>query len=110
MEKMQTIYKSILDRFEGRKFGFIDFDDYACLVRELIIDYLAHENGGEEIPEDYYELRNWVYSRIMSDIKYQKSSYTNEHFCIGVVFGVLQMFDELTYDKTFQQERILNGC
>lgn len=110
MEKMQTIYKSILDRFEGRKFGFIDFDDYACLIRELIINYLAHENSGEEIPEDYYELRNWVYNRIILDIKYQHSSYTNEHFCIGVVFGVLQMFDELMHDKTFQEERILNGC
>lgn len=100
---MDTIYKTILKKLRNRQFANINIDDYDILINDLLIDYFSYEQAGDKIPTDYYELQSWIYDRIVKDIKYQDTGYLNEHFCIGVIFGMLQMFDELTYDKTFAE-------
>ena len=95
---MKTIYNIILEQLKNRTFSF---DDYNSLVQDIIINYFAHENNGEPIPKDYFELRNWVYDKIDNQV-------IDESFCIGATFGLLQIFDELTYNRIFQERRIMN--
>lgn len=95
---MKTIYNIMLEQLKNCTFSF---DDYNSLVQDIIINYFAHENNGEQIPKDYFELRNWVYDKI-------NNQNIDESFCIGATFGLLQMFDELTYNRIFQEKRTMN--
>lgn len=89
------MYKVILAKLKNRQFAQITMDDYVDLTNTLIIDHYAHVNGGEEIPDDYFELRKWIYDRVEVDVLYKSTGYLNEHFCIGVIYGALCMFDNL---------------
>lgn len=91
------MYNYFLKIFKSHNYASIDPKQFDELKKALIIDHYAYVNSGEKIPQSYFELRDWVYTRIEKDIKYQDTGYLNDHFCIGVVYGMLRMFDSLSY-------------
>ena len=99
---MITIYSEILSKLNGRKYAEIDELNFSDLSSELAVDHMARMNSGEKPSEDFLELRDWIYNRVAKNMVYQRTEYLNDNFCVGVIFGILRMFDELDYDKTFE--------
>lgn len=91
------MYSYFLKIFKFHNFAAVKPEDFDRLKDDLIVDHYAYVNNGDKIPHSYFELRDWVYDRVAKDIKYQETGYLNDHFCIGVVYGMLRMFDSLCY-------------
>lgn len=96
-----SIYKTILNKIICRDYAKITIEDYNELAKSLARDYDAYVLNGDKIPVDYYDLRDWIYTRIHQDIKYQNTGYLNEHCCIGVVFGMIRFFEEVNHFNSF---------
>lgn len=104
---------------ENRYYSEINQTVYQSLLDELSVIYSA-TNYGEELPQDLVELRDWVYNRVCENIMYQSGSYLSDHFCIGVIYGILRAYDdayncsEAWYNKyssivkNLQQKRIVD--
>lgn len=97
-----TIYKIIFDKISGRNYAKITVDDYKELAETLARDYDAYTLNGDKIPADYFDLRDWVYTRIHKDIKYQDTGYLNDHCCIGIIFGMIRLFEEMNHFHSFE--------
>lgn len=97
-----TIYKIILDKIIHRKYADITMDEYKEFAENLARDYDAYNLNGDKIPADYYELRDWIYTRIHQDIKYQDTGYLNDHCCIGIIFGMIRLFEEMNHFHSFE--------
>lgn len=98
----ESIYKEIEFKFKKRKFAEIQEKDYKKLLNTLYTDWFSYCYSDAGLPQDYIDLRRWVYDRVSKDMVYQRTGYLNDHFCIGTVFGMFRMFDSLTYnDKVF---------
>ena len=92
------IYKEIQEKLENRRYADITTKDYEDLLINLGQDHHAKALHADPIPADLFVLRNWVYNRIAKDEKYQEMGYLNEHCCIGIIYGMLRMFDEANYE------------
>lgn len=98
---MMTIYKIILNKIICREYANITLDDYKELAETLARDYDAYTLNGDKIPADYFDLRDWIYTRIHKDVKYQDTGYLNDHCCIGIIFGMLRLFEEMNHFHSF---------
>ena len=97
-----SIYKIILNKIVCRDFARITIEDYNELAKSLARDYDAYTLNGDKIPMEYYELRDWIYTRIHKDIKYQDTGFLNDHCCIGIIFGMIYLFEEMNHFKSFE--------
>lgn len=88
---MENLCISLLERLQNHQFTLIKQSDYDLLAHELWINHFLEK----EISSKYFELRNWIYKRVAKDIVYQKEGYLNDHFCIGAIYGICKMYDEL---------------
>lgn len=92
------IYQEIVEMLEKRR--YVDFN--GKVYQELldnIYNSLKDYEYGYEFPQEYFELRDWIYRRVAKDFIYQREGYLNEHFCIGVVYGILRMCDDQRFDS-----------
>jgi len=87
------IFQEMKEKLEKRQFAEIDAKGYKEMLDDLY-GTLSAVRFGEAIPQDYKDLREWVYTRVAKDIVYQDGSYLNEHFCIGVLYGILRSYDD----------------
>jgi hypothetical protein len=92
------IYQEIVEMLEKRR--YVDFN--GKVYQELldnIYNSLKDYEYGQEFPQEYFDLREWIYRRVANDFIYQRKGYLNEHFCIGVVYGILRMCDDQRFDS-----------
>lgn len=93
------IFQEIQKMFKKRQYAKIDAKIYQILLNEMyngIRGYQFGEEYEEVFPQEYVDLRNWVYDRVAKDIIYQDGSYLNDHFCVGVIYGMLRVCDDQT--------------
>lgn len=91
------IFQEIKEAFEKRQYTKLNGAAYREFLDEIVISlraYQAYELYEDVFPQEFIDLREWVYTRIANDIIYQNTGYLNEHFCIGVVYGILRACDE----------------
>lgn len=91
------IFQEIKEAFEKRQYTKFNGAAYREFLDEIVISlraYQAYELYEDVFPQEFIDLREWVYTRIAKDIIYQNTGYLNEHFCIGVVYGILRACDE----------------
>ena len=95
------IFQEIKNLLEKRQYAKIDDAVYAELLNEMCNIVRAYKQNGEQLPQDYMELREWIYNRVSKDIIYGDGGYLNDHFCIGVIWGILRSCDVFTdvFDK-----------
>lgn len=87
-----TIFEDLLMKLEKRRYAAIKSEDYYKLVCELLNIYNSKSLNGDPIPRDCLALQDLVRNRVATDVKYSVIGPTNEHFCIGVIFGIYAMF------------------
>lgn len=96
------IFQEIKEALEKRQYTKIDGAVYREFLDEASIDLMAFNHGPRYksvFPPDYYDLREWIYNRVAKDIVYQNTGYLNDHFCIGVLYGMLRMCDDQAGDS-----------
>ena len=97
--EQMMIFQEIQKMFKKRQYAKIDAKVYQILLNEMyngIKGYQFGEEYEEVFPQEYVDLRNWVYDRVAKDIIYQDGSYLNDHFCIGAIYGMLRICDDQT--------------
>lgn len=92
------IYQEIIEMLEKRRYTDIDGKVYQQLL-DNIYNSLKDYEYGCEFPQEYFDLREWVYNRVAKDIIYQNTGYLNDHFCVGVIYGMLRMCDDQYFDS-----------
>lgn len=110
------IFQEIKEALEKRQYTKIDGVAYREFLDEIFISLRAY-NAGEMyedvFPQEYVDLREWVYTRVAKDIIYQNTGYLNDHFCIGTIYGMLRVCDDQSdhgsvwydiYEKTLKGE------
>lgn len=88
------IFQEIKDMLISRQFAKIDDKKLDELMRGLGLVIVAKHQNGEEFPDEYFELRDWIYERVSKNLKLRNTGYINEHFCIGVIWGMIRMCDD----------------
>lgn len=87
-----TIFEDLLMKLEKRQYAAIKREDYHKLICELLNIYNSKSLNGDPVPQDCLALQDWVSNRVAIDYKYSVIGPANEHFCIGVIFGIYAMF------------------
>lgn len=91
------IFQKVKQMFENCWYAEIDGAIYQELLDEIYISLRAYHAGEmyeDAFPQEYIDLREWVYTRVAKDIIYQNTGYLNDHFCIGTVYGMLRVCDD----------------
>lgn len=91
------IFQEVKEMLEKRHYAEIDSVVYRELLDEIYISLRAYHAGEmyeDVFPQEYMDLREWVYIRIAKDIIYQDTGYLNDHFCIGTIYGMLRVCDD----------------
>lgn len=87
------VFQEVKQMLENRQYAEITDGVYQDFIDE-IHTLIAGSQYGEWLPQDYSELREWVYVRVAKDMIYQDSGFLNDHFCIGVIYGMLRICDD----------------
>ena len=90
-----SIFQEVKQMLEKRQYAEIDAKVYRKVLDELYKIWLGVSHG-EELPQDYIELRTWLYTRVAKDIIYQDGEYLNDHFCVGALYGMFRAYDDVT--------------
>lgn len=83
-------YQELLDKLKSCQYAKITQTDY--YVFNVVTHELASSN---RLPDSFYDLRDWLYTRVAKDEIYTHTAYRQEHFCIGVLFGACTFADEV---------------
>lgn len=89
-----SIFQEVKQMLEKRQYAEIDAKVYRKVLDELYKIWLCVSHG-EELPQDYIELRTWLYTRVAKDIIYQDGKYLNDHFCVGALYGMFRAYDDV---------------
>lgn len=84
-----VFYQRLLDRLKNRRYAEISQADY------YLFNTMTYRLAPDKLPNSFYDLRDWLYTRIAKDEVYSNTGYRQEHFCIGVLFGTCMFVDEI---------------
>ena len=87
------IFQEIKEMLEKRQYAEIDTKIYQSFL-DTIYTALKGQWYGDGFPQDYFDLQKYVYERVAKDIIYQDTGYINDHFCLGVLYGMLRVCDD----------------
>lgn len=83
-------YQELLDKLKNCNYAKITQMDY------YLFNVMTHElASSDRLPNSFYDLRDWLYTRVAKDEIYTHTGYRQEHFCIGVLFGACMFADEV---------------
>ena len=109
------IFQEIKEAFEKDHYAEIDGVAYREFLDEMVISLRAYQAGElyeDVFPQEYVDLREWVYTRVAKDIIYQNIDYLSEDFRIGVIYGMLRACDDQSDHSSIWYdiyEKVLKG-
>lgn len=87
------IFQEVKNMLVNREYAEIDNQMINDLINAVSVVMIAGAHG-EYLPQEYIDLRDWVYTRIAWDLKYKRTGYLNDHCCIGIIWGIIRTCDE----------------
>jgi hypothetical protein len=90
------IFQEIKNMLVNREYAEIDSKILGELMAACNVVSVAGQHG-EYLPDEYVELRDWVYDRVAKNLTYNNTGYINEHFCVGAIWGMLRLCDETLF-------------
>lgn len=84
-----VFYQELLDKLKNHHYAEITQTDY------YLFNIMTHDLAPDRLPDSFYDLQDWLYTRVAKDEIYSNTGYRQEHFCIGVLFGACMFVDEV---------------
>lgn len=89
VQAASAFYQELLDKLKNRRYAEIGQADYYLFYA------MTYRLAPDRLPDSFYDLRDWLYTRVAKDEIYTHTGYRQEHFCIGVLFGACMFADEV---------------
>lgn len=87
------IFQKVRNMLIDREYAEIDDKILSELMYALSVVSVAGQHG-EYLPDEYVDLRGWIYDRVANNLEFRHTGYINEHFCVGAIWGMIRACDE----------------